>query len=246
MLLKAADAASGRGARGGRALARRRPASASRTATGSARYRCGIALASALRSTGELKRCRARFCWRRSRAGRLRRGRARRIELTAWCAAVEHWLGRHEDGSPAADPRLGRARRPRGRPRAAALQIELAIDGPLHARLRADAGTMGAGRSGDNAREVGDPGADRDRGGRCEASAKPPRGADQERAGAPRGGGRADRSGSPTPSWPRVEAFYYLAWIETASSTTRRVAGPYRPWDRDGADQPARGGWSSR
>ncbi len=53
---------------------------------------------------------------------------ARRIELTALCAAVEHWQGRHED----AHRRLVRAWEEladQGTPEAAALQIELAVDG---------------------------------------------------------------------------------------------------------------------
>jgi DNA-binding CsgD family transcriptional regulator len=53
---------------------------------------------------------------------------ARRIELTALCAAVEHWLGRHED----AHRRLARAWEDlpdRSTAAAAALQIELAVDG---------------------------------------------------------------------------------------------------------------------
>jgi tetratricopeptide (TPR) repeat protein len=52
----------------------------------------------------------------------------RRVELTALCAAVEHWQGRHED----AHRRLVRAwdELPyRSTPEAAALQVELAVDG---------------------------------------------------------------------------------------------------------------------
>jgi predicted ATPase len=53
---------------------------------------------------------------------------SRRVELTALCAAVEHWLGRHED----AHRRLVRAwdeLPDRTTAPAAALQIELAVDG---------------------------------------------------------------------------------------------------------------------
>jgi DNA-binding NarL/FixJ family response regulator len=53
---------------------------------------------------------------------------ARRVELTALCAAVEHWLGRHDD----AHRRLARAwdeLADRSSAAAAALQVELAVDG---------------------------------------------------------------------------------------------------------------------
>ena len=53
---------------------------------------------------------------------------ARRVELTARCAAIEHWLGRHED----AHGRLARAWNElpdRSTPAAAALQLELTVDG---------------------------------------------------------------------------------------------------------------------
>ncbi len=53
---------------------------------------------------------------------------SRRVELTAWCAAAEHWLGRHDE----AHRRLARAwdQLPdRSSAAAAALQIELAVDG---------------------------------------------------------------------------------------------------------------------
>ena len=52
----------------------------------------------------------------------------RRVELTALCAATEHWLGRHED----AHQRLMRAWEDlpdRSTAAAAVLQIELAVDG---------------------------------------------------------------------------------------------------------------------
>ena len=53
---------------------------------------------------------------------------ARRVELTAQCAAVEHWLGRHDE----AHRRLTRAwedLRDRATAEAAVLEIELAVDG---------------------------------------------------------------------------------------------------------------------
>ena len=85
-----------------------------------------MALARSLRSLGELERC----CATLAEALELLPpgAEARRIELTARCAAVEHWLGRHED----AHRRLVRAWEElpdRSTPAAAALQIELAVDG---------------------------------------------------------------------------------------------------------------------
>ena len=85
-----------------------------------------IALASALRSIGELERCREVLLETIELVGA--GDEPRRIELTAWCAAVEHWLGRHED----AHLRLIRAWEElddHGTAEGAALQIELAIDG---------------------------------------------------------------------------------------------------------------------
>ena len=85
-----------------------------------------VELASAQRSLGELERCRATLL----AATELVPPEAamRRLELTALCAAVEHWQGRHED----AHRRLIRAweeLRDRSTPEAAALQVELAVDG---------------------------------------------------------------------------------------------------------------------
>jgi DNA-binding NarL/FixJ family response regulator len=84
------------------------------------------ALARALRSLGELERCRATLLEALERLPADDSGH--RVELTARCAAVEHWLGRHED----AHRRLARAWEElpdRSTPAAAALQIELAVDG---------------------------------------------------------------------------------------------------------------------
>jgi DNA-binding CsgD family transcriptional regulator/tetratricopeptide (TPR) repeat protein len=83
-------------------------------------------LAGALRSLGELERCRATLL----EALELlpADAAAHRVELTARCAGLEHWLGRHED----AHRRLVRAWEDlgdRSTAAAAALQIELAIDG---------------------------------------------------------------------------------------------------------------------
>jgi DNA-binding CsgD family transcriptional regulator/tetratricopeptide (TPR) repeat protein len=85
-----------------------------------------VSLASALRSVGELDRCREALL----EAIDLLPPEAadRRVELIAWCAAVEHWLGRHGD----AHRRLVRAwddLPDQLAPAATTLQIELAIDG---------------------------------------------------------------------------------------------------------------------
>ncbi len=85
-----------------------------------------VALASALRSVGELERCRSILL----EAIELLPAEAaeRRLELIGLCAAVEHWMGRHEE----AHARLTRAWEdlpPGATPEAAALQIELAVDG---------------------------------------------------------------------------------------------------------------------
>ena len=79
-----------------------------------------------LRSLGELERCRATLL----EAIELLPPEAadRRVELTALCAAVEHWLGRHGE----AHHRLVRAwdeLPDRSTAAAAMLQIELAVDG---------------------------------------------------------------------------------------------------------------------
>jgi DNA-binding NarL/FixJ family response regulator len=85
-----------------------------------------LALAGALRSSGELERCRETVL----EALELLGGATgeRHVELMALCAAVEHWLGRHE----AAHARLVRAWEAlpdRSTAASAALQVELAIDG---------------------------------------------------------------------------------------------------------------------
>jgi len=78
---------------------------------------------------------------------------SRRVELTAWTAAVEHWLGRHGD----AHGRLVRAWEElpeRDTAAAATLQIELAVDG-LYTLDLEQAVAMGRGALA-VAREVGD------------------------------------------------------------------------------------------
>jgi signal transduction histidine kinase/tetratricopeptide (TPR) repeat protein len=85
-----------------------------------------VALAGTLRSLGELERCREILL--DAVALLPTDALAYRVELTARCAAIEHWLGRHED----AHRRLARTwdeLPDRSTPAAAALQIELAVDG---------------------------------------------------------------------------------------------------------------------
>jgi DNA-binding NarL/FixJ family response regulator/tetratricopeptide (TPR) repeat protein len=85
-----------------------------------------VALARTLRSLGELERCRTTLL---DAIDLLPAdARAHRVELTARCAAVEHWLGRHED----AHRRLTDAwddLSDRSTAAAATLQVELAVDG---------------------------------------------------------------------------------------------------------------------
>ena len=110
------------------------------------------ALASSLRSLGELERCRAALL----EAIELLSpdAAARRVELTAHCAAVEHWLGRHDE----AHRRLVRAwdeLPEHTTAEAAALEIELAVDG-LYELDFEQAVEMG-GQALATARAVGDP-----------------------------------------------------------------------------------------
>ena len=109
------------------------------------------ALARAQRSLGELERCRATLL---EALELLPAGAdAHRIELTARCAAVEHWLGRHDD----AHQRLTRewdALSEHDGPAAAALQIELAVDG-LYEMDVEQAVAMGRGAL-ETARATGD------------------------------------------------------------------------------------------
>jgi DNA-binding CsgD family transcriptional regulator/tetratricopeptide (TPR) repeat protein len=84
-----------------------------------------LQLASALRASGDLERCRTTLLDGLARLPP--QADARRIELTTMCAAVEHWQGRHAD----AHRRLTGAYEDltdRDTPQAAVLQIELAVD----------------------------------------------------------------------------------------------------------------------
>jgi ATP/maltotriose-dependent transcriptional regulator MalT len=110
-----------------------------------------VALANPLRSIGELERCRATLL----EAIELLPPDAvtRRVELTTLCAGVEHWRGLHDD----AHKRLLRAwdELPEGdTPAAAALQIELGIDG-LYALDIEQALSMGQAAL-ETSRELGD------------------------------------------------------------------------------------------
>jgi DNA-binding NarL/FixJ family response regulator/tetratricopeptide (TPR) repeat protein len=168
-----------------------------------------VALASALRAVGELERCRATLL----EAIELLSidERERHVELTTLCAAVEHWLGRHEE----AHHRLVRAwddLPDRFTAAAAALQIELTVDG-LYQLDFEQTGEMGR-EALESARAVGDralvaaaasalclgetvvgriPAA---RGYRNDAQGEVDRLTDAELA-------------------PRLEALYYLGWAET-------------------------------
>ena len=111
-----------------------------------------VNLASSLRSLGELDRCRAVLL----EAIELLSSDAvaRRIELTTHCAAVEHWLGRHDE----AHRRLTRAWEDipdRSTAEAAVLEIELTIDG-LYELAFVEATEVGRQAS-ETARAVGDP-----------------------------------------------------------------------------------------
>ena len=114
-----------RAGRGG-ALVRGGAAAAARRPTASARWSCGWRWPRRCARSAPSSAA-ARRCWRRSTCSP-RTPVARRVELTTLCAAVEHWQGRHED----AHQRLVRAWEElpdRDTTAAAALQIELAVDG---------------------------------------------------------------------------------------------------------------------
>ena len=120
----------------GRSVAPRAPAAAARWFGAALRLLPGeqserqvevrLALTSALRALGELEQCRTTML--ETIALLAPEDVSRRIALTAQCAAVEHWLGRHEE----AHRRLARALEQldeRDTADAATLQIELVVDG---------------------------------------------------------------------------------------------------------------------
>jgi DNA-binding CsgD family transcriptional regulator/tetratricopeptide (TPR) repeat protein len=110
-----------------------------------------VSLASALRSSGELERCRATLLEAMDLLPS--DSSVRRVELTTLCAAVEHWQGQHAD----AHRRLACAWdevTDRSTAEAAALQIELAVDG-LYELDYEQTLTMGRGAL-ETARATGD------------------------------------------------------------------------------------------
>ena len=229
-----------RRARAGRrgALVRGGAAAAARAATRARQVDVRVALASALRSLGELERCRATLL----EAIELLPAddAAQRVELTALCAAVEHWLGRHED----AHRRLTRAWEElpdRSTAAAAALQIELAVDG-LYELDFDQTRRVGRGRARRPRAPVGDRRADRR--GRRGALPRRDRGRAASRtARAHRARGAAlRRRGSPTPSWRRGwRRSTTWAGPRTTSSTTTRPSPTSTAGSRSPAP-PARGG----
>ena len=167
-----------------------------------------VALASAQRSVGALDQCRDSLL----EATKLLPPDAavRRVELTALCAAVEHWQGRHEE----AHRRLVRAWQElpdQSTPEAAALQIELAVDGLYQndfeqtfemgeaalstARALEDRGLIAGAASALALGEAAGARVDSAREHRAEALEQIDRMDDDELAG-------------------RLETFYYLGWAE--------------------------------
>ncbi len=202
----------------GRAASARAPAAAARwfdaalrllpSADAERQVEVRVALASARRSLGEFDGCRSTLL----EAVELLPGESamRRIELIALCASVEHWHGRHED----AHRRLSRAWEElpeRDTPEAAALQVELAIDG-LYAKDLERTSEMG-GAALDTARRLGDPGLIA-----VAASAL----ALGEAAGAEIDSAREHRAEAleqiermdDSELAPRLETLYYLGWAE--------------------------------
>ena len=156
-------------------------------APGRAARRAGLGAAVASGSSSAA----ARPCSRRSSCCP-RSPRSGGVELTALCAAVEHWLGRHDEAHAPAHARVGgparRARRRRGRGAA----DRAGGRRPLRAGLRADA-RDGRRRARGRARGSGD----RALIASAAVGARPRRGGagrDRGRARAPRGGAGADRS----------------------------------------------------
>ena len=167
-----------------------------------------VALASAQRSLGELEQCRSTLLDAVELVPDASTGR--RIELTALCAAVEHWLGRHDD----AHRRLTRAWEDlpdRDSEGAAVVQVELAVDGMYELDFEQTL-AMGHGAL-EIARRLGDgaliaaaasalalgeaaSGASADARGHCEQALE-----------------QIDRL-SDAALAPRLEALYYLGWAE--------------------------------
>jgi DNA-binding CsgD family transcriptional regulator len=167
-----------------------------------------VSLASALRSSGELERCRATLL----DAIDLLPAESvvRRVELTTLCAAVEHWQGRHDD----AHSRLERAwddLPDRTLPAAAALQIELAVDG-LYRLDFAQTLTMGRGAL-ETARGVGDRALIAAAASALCLGEAATGDIDAAREHREEALGQVDRL-SDAELTPRLEALYYLGWAE--------------------------------
>jgi DNA-binding NarL/FixJ family response regulator len=166
-----------------------------------------VSLASAQRSL-DLESCRATLLAAMELLPA--QGGSRRVELTALTAAVEHWLGRHDD----AHHRLARAwdeLPDRSSAAAAALQIELAVDG-LYVLDFAQTVDMGRGAL-ELARVVGDRALIAQAASALclgEAAAGEIAAAREHRAEAL---AEVDRL-SDAELAPRLEALYYLGWAE--------------------------------
>jgi len=167
-----------------------------------------VVLARALRSLGELERCREILLDALDLLPA--EAVANRVELTTRCAAIEHWLGRHED----AHRRLARAWEElpaRSTSAAAALQIELAVDGLYELDLGQSV-AMGRGAL-EASRETGD---------RVLMAAAASALALSEAAAGQIGAAREHREEalalvgrlSDAELAPRLEALYYLGWAE--------------------------------
>ena len=191
------------GRRGGAALRPRRPAGSRRPCAccprpTSARWTCASpSPRRSARSASSIAA--ARRCSRRSSCFRRTPSRGR-VELTAQCAAVEHWLGRHDE----AHRRLTRAWEElpdRSTAEAAVLEIELAVDG-LYERDFEQAVEMGR-QALATARAVGDRALVAvGRGGALPR--RDGRGAHRRRPRAPAGGARPSSTGSRTRSSRRA------------------------------------------
>ena len=166
-----------------------------------------VALASALRSLGDLDRCRSTLLEAVEMLPA--EDAARRVELTALCAAVEHWQGRHQD----AHRRLSKAwdeLPDRSTEAAAALLIELSVDGLYE--LDYDQSIERGREALDTARSVGDPAL-------IAAAASAlclglAVGGHVDEARARHEAALAVDGLSDTELAPRLEALYYLGWAE--------------------------------
>ena len=167
-----------------------------------------VSLASALRSSGELERCRATLLEAMDILPP--ESSVRRVELTTLCAAVEHWQGRHDD----AHRRLARAWEEvpdRSTAEAAALQIELAVDG-LYELDYEQTLAMGRGALA-TARELGDDALIAAAASALSLGEAAAGDVDAARAHREEALGQLDRLADAELA-PRLEALYYLGWAE--------------------------------